>query len=574
MAGKGQPATKVTACVLVLALWIGACGTSWAACISILSPASGARVSGSVAIKTADSCAGVWWEALYVDGRPSGGFATGKVVLDSTKFANGSHTIKVTSQTRNPGSVVLGSATETLNINNGSTSTPTATPTSGSASPTPTPTRTATATKTGTPTPTSTATPSGTTFYVAPTGSDSNTGLSRTSPWKTIQHAANLLQAGDTAIVLAGTYPERVSITRSGISGNPITLEADTGATVTMKGFVVAADFIQILGFDVSIQRNDSSGFGIYVHDASNVTIANNTIHDLCREGVYMEPSVSLVTVRNNTFLRTSMAGLQIDGSSNTVDGNDISQTQQYPENAGGIFSVCTAQGGADADGMRFFGPNHVIKNNFIHDISWGTAVNVDPHVDCFQTWGSSAGTTQNILITGNHCVWPATSNSIDNEISSIESLDGTVTAITYSFNVFQNMRNGVVIGTGVGPIVFDHNTVDHILLEASLQYPGSTSSAAKITNDLFYDCGADGDSFATGSGFTLSNDDCIMRGGSNCGSFPSNYSHVSIDPKFVSNGSGSSPWLNADYHLQPSSTVQSMGACGSDPTLACPLPQ
>jgi hypothetical protein len=223
---------------------------------------------------------------------------------------------------------------------------------------------------------------------------------------------------------------------------------------------------------------------------------------------------------------------------------------------------------------MRFFGGNHVIKNNYIHDIPWGTAVNVNPHTDCFQTWGASGETTQNILITGNHCVWPATSSSTDNEISSIEALDGATTGITYTFNLFQNMRNGIVIGSGVGPIVFDHNTVDHIIQEASLQYPGSISSAAKVTNNIFYDCGSGGDSFATGSGFTVSNDDCIMRGGSDCGTYPSNYSHVSVDPQFVSSGSGGTPWLSADYHLQSSSTVQAMGACGADLTIACPPPQ
>jgi hypothetical protein len=578
--------SRIGACILALAISIGAGGMSWAACIAITSPAAGSVVSGSsVAIRTSDKCTGVWWEALKVDGQSAGGFAPGQVVLNTTKFANGSHTITVTSQSKNPGSIVLGKASETLKFSNGTVATPSPTPTASpdptvkaTSTPTATSTTTATATGTGTPTPTPTATPSGTTFYVAPTGSDSNTGLSRTSPWKTIQHAANLLQAGDAAIVLAGTYPERVSITRSGTAGNPITFEADTGAAVAMKGFDVAANFIQIVGFDVSIQANDNTGFGIYVHDASNVTLANNTIHDLCRDGVYMEPTVSFVTVRNNTFVRTSMSGINIDGSNDTIDGNDISETQQYPENGGGIFSVCTAQGGADADGIRFFGSNHVIKNNFIHDIPWGTTVNVDPHVDCFQTWGTyggSGGTTSNILITGNHCVWPSTSDNTDNEISSIEALSGSsTTGITYSYNVFSDMRNGVVIGSGVGKMVFDHNTVDHILNEASLQFPGSTSSASAVTNDIFYDCGEGGDSFATGSGFTEGNDDCIMRGGSDCGSYPSNYSHVSIDPQFVSDGTGSAPWLSADYHLQASSTVQSMGACGTDLTIACPPPQ
>ncbi|RYZ96507.1 MAG: DUF1565 domain-containing protein, partial [Moraxellaceae bacterium] len=55
----------------------------------------------------------------------------------------------------------------------------------------------------------------GGTYYVAPTGSDSNNG-SLNSPWKTVQYAVNKAVAGDTVNVRAGTYPETINITRSG----------------------------------------------------------------------------------------------------------------------------------------------------------------------------------------------------------------------------------------------------------------------------------------------------------------------------------------------------------------------
>jgi hypothetical protein len=92
-------------------------------------------VSGtSVAIVTADNCTGAWYENLYVDGVGSGSFAPGKVVFNSTTVTNGTHQITVTSQSENPGSVQLGSASETLTVSNGAssgttTATPTATPT-------------------------------------------------------------------------------------------------------------------------------------------------------------------------------------------------------------------------------------------------------------------------------------------------------------------------------------------------------------------------------------------------------------------------------------------------------------
>ena len=377
-----------------------------------------------------------------------------------------------------------------------------------------------------------------------------------------------------------GNYSERVTLSNSGRSGTPIVLEADAGATVTMEGFNIEASYVQVIGFEITTQANDNDGFGVYVtgNGTTSVVIQNNTIHDLCREGIYLDPGVSNLLIQGNLIYRASMSGITIDGTGTTVDSNEIWGTQQYPRLAGGVTASCADQDGADADAIRFFGSNQVIKNNYLHDIQWGTTINPDPHIDCFQTWGvnqGSGGSTSNILITGNRCIWPASSNSIDNEISSIEALSGSSTSgITYSYNVFSNMRNGVVIGSGVRTMVFDHNTVDHILNEASLQFPGSATSASAVTNDVFYDCGIGEDSFATGSGFSVSNDDCIMRGGSSCGTYPSNYSHASVDPHFVSDGTGSTPWLNADYHLQSSSTLQSMGACDSDSAIACPPPQ
>src|SRR5438034_10559155 len=58
----------------------------------------------------------------------------------------------------------------------------------------------------------------GFTYYVAPTGSDSNPGTSA-APWRTIQKAANTLNGGDTVIVNAGTYNERVQVLTPGSAG-------------------------------------------------------------------------------------------------------------------------------------------------------------------------------------------------------------------------------------------------------------------------------------------------------------------------------------------------------------------
>jgi Right handed beta helix region len=68
----------------------------------------------------------------------------------------------------------------------------------------------------------------GNVYYVSPAGSDDSFGSSD-QPWRTIQRAANSLAPGDTVIVRAGTYRERVEINVNGSPGQPITFQGERG---------------------------------------------------------------------------------------------------------------------------------------------------------------------------------------------------------------------------------------------------------------------------------------------------------------------------------------------------------
>ncbi|MEK7152676.1 MAG: DUF1565 domain-containing protein, partial [Patescibacteria group bacterium] len=64
----------------------------------------------------------------------------------------------------------------------------------------------------------------GNTYYVATNGSDSNPGTA-SSPFRSIQTGVNAAVAGDTVIVMAGTYFERVIMPNSGTSASRITVK-------------------------------------------------------------------------------------------------------------------------------------------------------------------------------------------------------------------------------------------------------------------------------------------------------------------------------------------------------------
>ncbi|MET9652170.1 hypothetical protein ABZZ44_18175 [Streptomyces sp. NPDC006460] len=73
------------------------------------------------------------------------------------------------------------------------------------------------------------------TYYVSPSGSDSNPGTSPARPFRSLQKAADSTAPGDTVSIMNGTYREReggsdvMVISRSGRAGAPITFQAHPG---------------------------------------------------------------------------------------------------------------------------------------------------------------------------------------------------------------------------------------------------------------------------------------------------------------------------------------------------------
>jgi hypothetical protein len=374
----------------------------------------------------------------------------------------------------------------------------------------------------------------------------------------TVFNSYNAIIGSSSVSVNVVNISPRLSITNSGTSTKPLIFD---GHGSMSRGFDVTGSYIVIQNWDISMQASGNAAYGVFLHNgAHNVTIQSNTIHDLCAEGVYMDSSVSSISVTANTIYRASQSGVKADGQYATISSNDISRTTQYPDRLGGIFAACQELSGADADGIRFFGSGHVFTYNKLHDIpngGWGSASSPNPHTDCFQTWGASGETTSNVLFQYNDCRGTATTGV---EISSLEALAGPVGTISYKYNTFANMTAGINIDSNVGTVIFDHNSVAHIL-EEILIYNQPINSSSTITNNIFYDVGSGGDSYTTSLNPTISNNDCVMANGSPCGSYPVRGAAASLSPQFASLGSGTNPWLSLDFHLQSTSPVPTMGA-------------
>lgn len=83
-------------------------------------------------------------------------------------------------------------------------------------------------------------------FHVAPTGDDAQRG-SRSKPFRTIQHAADLAQPGDTVTVHAGIYRERVNPPRGGTSDRQrIVYRVARGEHAEIRGSEIVTHWVRV----------------------------------------------------------------------------------------------------------------------------------------------------------------------------------------------------------------------------------------------------------------------------------------------------------------------------------------
>ena len=74
-----------------------------------------------------------------------------------------------------------------------------------------------------------------TTYYVSPSGKDTQPG-SQAKPFRTIQHAADVMRPGDICLIRSGLYAETVRPKVSGTAIAPVIFRACEGETVTISG--------------------------------------------------------------------------------------------------------------------------------------------------------------------------------------------------------------------------------------------------------------------------------------------------------------------------------------------------
>lgn len=235
--------------------------------------------------------------------------------------------------------------------------------------------------------------PSGLSFYVAATGSDTNDG-SAAAPWRTIQYAVDRVVPGATVYVSSGTYEEAIVSRVSGNASAPVRFVStskwgakivgsaewvwhNTGDYVDIEGFEVTTSvnsqigiynqgsFVRVIGNHVhhipAANYGSDGGAGIDTANAHQVDIIGNVVHDIGDmtvndarvQGIYHSHKGGLI--QNNIVYRIQSFGIHLWHSATdiTIANNLIFRTLY-----GGIL-VGSSSGVAD---------NCIVINNIVYD--------------------------------------------------------------------------------------------------------------------------------------------------------------------------------------------------------------
>ncbi len=136
-------------------------------------------------------------------------------------------------------------------------------------------------------------------YYVALSGDDNNTGTSLSDAWKTIQKAANKLEAGDSVFITKGIYEEIVIPANSGTEDNYITYTAYANDTVIIDGSSFSETYLQYSDrgiFDIKSKfyinvvgltiRNSNGGGIMCRYGSSYINIKDNRIKNCKATGI------------------------------------------------------------------------------------------------------------------------------------------------------------------------------------------------------------------------------------------------------------------------------------------------
>lgn len=307
------------------------------------------------------------------------------------------------------------------------------------------------------------------TYYVSPDGNNASSGLSVAESWETIQHALNTVDAGDTILLMSGTYTEKTEWNVSGEADNYITL----------KNYV---DDIVII--DGSTTGNNTAL--MYLEDKNYIRIEG--IKFTAHNGNYQPVincygSNSHIEIRNceiyNTMCNDSYAIL-LEGSGDDyiIENNYLHDLEG--DNAVGILFV-----GSDTE-IPF--TNIIIRNNTLENIdpAPSEAIAVNGNADGFEISGNHLSDINNIgivMIGGED--WVNTNDAVNFARNGVCRWN----TVVHANSIYGGGYAGGIYVDGGKHIVLENNTVSHsdVGLEVGCENHGFIAEDITVRNNVLY---------------------------------------------------------------------------------------
>ena len=256
------------------------------------------------------------------------------------------------------------------------------------------------------------------TYYVDGRGDDGAAGT-EAAPWRTLQHAAERVGAGDTVIARAGTY-RGFDLRASGTEEAPLRFLGEDGAIINLDNpetpdgiNIENASWVEIEGFTitnvsragiraaecgaVTLRRNriDAVGtWGIFTGFCDDLLIVDNVVSGAGRQHcIYASNSGDRPIIRGNQTFECRQSGIQLNGDA-SEGGDGVISGAVIEEN---VIHHSGEEGGAaiNLDGVT----GAVIRNNLLYE-------NRANGISVFRIDGGAASTGNTIV--NNTIVMPA----------------------------------------------------------------------------------------------------------------------------------------------------------------------
>jgi hypothetical protein len=300
------------------------------------------------------------------------------------------------------------------------------------------------------------------TYYVSPSGNDSNLGTIG-QPFLTIQHAIDEADAGDTIYVRSGSYGVAEFENKYGNPTNPITLAAYPGEE--HLAIIQGTSYSPQYGLRVTdsnyITVKDLAFTGtqkaIGVEGSHHVIIEGNLVHDVGMEAISYRKNSSNGIIRDNEIYNMGMETPQFGEGIYIGNGSyPGAHSVTYPDTTHHITisgNEIYHTGGQSAEGINIKGEadNILIENNVIHDLIVGTggginfdAITVDPNDGSYYY----AKSVNREHIVRNNTIYNITRSSAFSDGNAIFTRG--IGASIYNNVLYDNQHYGVVVNDPV----------------------------------------------------------------------------------------------------------------------------